>query len=93
MREGVLEGVFTFGKEAGLVEQVGGMELHQATLQALLRCLGNGLQQWKGHCHTKDSSALKQALRLGLQPIDARRQDGLHSRRHLQALESVLQQF
>src|SRR5262249_34247504 len=34
-------------------------------------------------------SGLEQALRLGLQPVDARRQDSLHSRWYLQALEGV----
>ena len=45
MREGVLEGVLVLGEETRLVEKFCGLEMRQAALQALLWCLGNGLQQ------------------------------------------------
>ena len=41
--QGVLKGVLALGKQAHLVEELGGLEAREATLQRLLRQLGNGL--------------------------------------------------
>ena len=41
--QGMLEGVFAFGEEPRLVEELGGLEVRQSTLQGLLRQIGNGL--------------------------------------------------
>src|SRR5262249_26977104 len=71
-------------------EKLSGLEMRQVVLQALFWCLGNGLEQGQGHFHANDSSGLEQALLFRWQAVDARRQDGLHGGRHLQALEGVL---
>ena len=43
MSQGVLEGVFRLGKEARLVEELGGLEVREAVLQCRLGQLGDGL--------------------------------------------------
>ena len=46
--QGVLEGVFVLREEAGLIQELGRLEVGQATVQSLLGQLGNGLQQGQG---------------------------------------------
>src|SRR4029453_5741268 len=41
--QGVLEGIHTLRKEAGLVEELGGLEVRQAMVQSVLGQLGNSL--------------------------------------------------
>ena len=48
MREGVLEGVFQLGEEAGLVEELRGLQVRQAAVQGGLGHLFNGLQECGG---------------------------------------------
>ena len=52
VRQGMLEGVFTLGEQARLVEELGGLELRQTTMQHLLRHPGDSIEQGKGHLHT-----------------------------------------
>ena len=65
MRQGVLEGVLTLGKEARLIEELGGLEVRQPAMQDLLGQLGNGLQQGEGHLRANHRSGLEQTLLLG----------------------------
>ena len=87
MGQGVLEGVVPLGEEARLVEELGRLQVRQAAMERLLGQLGNGLQQGQGHLGADDGGGLQQALVLRRQPVDACRQDRLHRRRHLQAVE------
>ena len=54
--QGMLEGVDTFGEEVRLIEELGGLEVREATVQCLLGHLGNCLQQRQGHLCTDDRS-------------------------------------
>ena len=49
VRQGVLEGVFALWEEAGLVQELSGLQMRQAAMQGILWQLGNGLQQGEGH--------------------------------------------
>ena len=48
VRQGMLEGVFRLGEQAGLIEELRRLEVRQAAVQRLLGQVGNGLQQGKG---------------------------------------------
>ena len=89
MREGVLEGVGTLGKQAGLVEELRRLEVRQAAVQRLVGRVSDGLQQRPGHLGANDRSGLEQAFVLRWQPIDARCQQRLHRGRHLQGIERL----
>ena len=83
VREGVLEGVLALGKEARLVEELGRLEVCQTPMQRRLGQLGNSLQQRQGYLRANHRGRLQQALLLGRQTVDARRQHRLHCGRHL----------
>jgi hypothetical protein len=78
MGEGVLEGVLVLGEEPCLVEELGALQGGQVMLEHRLRHVGNRVQQRPGHLHANDGRRLQQALLLGWQPVDTRRQHGLH---------------
>src|SRR5262249_46044923 len=79
------ESVLAVGKEPRLVEELGGLEVCEATMQIRFGQLGDGLQEGEGHFGPDDRGGLEEAFLLGWQPVDARRQHRLHRRRHLQA--------
>ena len=83
VRQGVLEGVLAFREEACLIEELGRLEVREATMQNLLRQFGNGLQQRQGYLDADDRRGLEQALLLRRQAVDACRQHYLHRGRHL----------
>ena len=87
--EGVLEGVLELGEEAGLVEELGGLQVAEAAAQLLLGQLRDGLQEGEGHLGADDGRGLEEPLLLGRQAVDARRQDGLHRGGDLQAVEGL----
>ena len=89
--EGVLEGVFEFGEEAGFVEELGGLQVAETAAQFLLGQLRDGLQEGEGHLSADDRRGLEEPLLLGRQAVDAGRQDGLHRGGDLQALEGLCQ--
>ena len=62
MRQGVLEGVFRLGKEARLVEELGGLESCEAALQGRLGQLGDGLQQGQRYLGADDRGGLEEAF-------------------------------
>jgi hypothetical protein len=63
--EGVFEGVFELGEEAGLVEELGGLQVAEPTTQLLLGQLPDGLQEGEGHLSADDRGGLKESLLLG----------------------------
>jgi hypothetical protein len=87
--QGVLEGVFRLGEEAGLVEELGSLQTHEPTAERLVRHLGDGLKQGEGHLRADDRGGLQQALLLRRESVDAGGQDGLHGRWHLQRLQGL----
>ena len=91
MGEGVLEGVLVLGKEARLVEELGALQGGQVTLEHRLGHVGNRVQQRQGHLRANHGSRLQEALLLGWQPVDARRQHRLHGGRDLDARQGLPQ--
>ena len=89
--EGVLEGVFVVGKQAGLIQELGRLEVREAAVQGVLGKLGDDLQQGQGHLSADDRRGLQQALLLGWQPVDAGGQHRLHRGRHLDGRECLRQ--
>jgi hypothetical protein len=83
VREGVLEGVLALWEEARFVQELGRLEVRQAAMQRRLGQLGNRLQQGQGDLRANDGDRLQEALFLGRQAVDARRQHRLHRGRHL----------
>ena len=82
--QGVLEGIDGHGHQAGLVEELGGLEVRQTLVEGRLRHLGDGLEQRHGHVHANDRGDLQEALRLRRQVVDARGQHRLHGGRQLE---------
>jgi len=62
MGQGVLEGVGRFGKEAHLVEELGGLEVCEAALQGRLGQLGDSLQQGQRYLSANDRGSLEEAF-------------------------------
>ena len=89
--EGVLEGVLALGEEPRLIEKLGGLQVGQAAVERLLGQLGNGLQQRQGHLGANHGSRLQEALLLGWQPVDARRQHRLHGGWYLDGRQGLPQ--
>ena len=91
VRQGVLEGVFRLGKQAGLVQELRRLEVCQATVQCRFRQVRNGPQQGKGHVHANHRSGLEQVLLLRRQAVDARCQHCLHRGRDLNRRQRLRQ--
>src|SRR5262245_28048914 len=83
----MLERVLQVGDQARLVEELSGPQVREALAQPVLAEFGDRLEQEKWHILTDYRSALEQALLVRREPVDACRQDRLHRRRHLRALE------
>jgi hypothetical protein len=79
MGQRVLERVFQIGKQAGLVEELGRLQVEEPATQLLLGELGNGEEEGEGHVLADDRGRLEKLLVLRLQSVDPRGQDGLHS--------------
>jgi hypothetical protein len=63
--EGVLEGIFKLGEEAGFVEELGGLQVAEAAAQLLLGQLKDGLSEGEGHLGADDRGGLEETLLLG----------------------------
>ena len=90
MGEGVLEGVLDLGEEAGLVEELGGLQMREA--QAEQASSGISAMAWRSARGTSvpmTAAACRRRFLLGWQPVDARRQDRLHRGRHLHARRAL----
>jgi hypothetical protein len=81
--ERVLERVLDVGEQPRLVQELRGLQLAERLRQRVLRHLRDGGEEGHRHVLADHGSGLEQALQLRAQPIDARRQDGLDRRRHL----------
>lgn len=79
----MLEGVLDLGEETRLVQELRGLERRQAAPEVLLGQLRDGLEQRQGHVLADHRGRLQEALVPGRQPVDPRRQDGLHRGRDL----------
>jgi hypothetical protein len=85
--ERVLEGVLGIGKEARLVEELGRLQLREPPPHRLLRGVRHRPEQHEGNVLADDRGRLEQRLVLHGEPVDARRQDHLHRRGHLDRLD------
>ena len=65
VRQGVREGELALGKQAGLIQEFGRLQVGETAVQLGLGQLGNGLQQWECHFMASDRSGLEEALVLG----------------------------
>ena len=91
MGERVLEGVREVRIEAGLVEELGGLERFESAAERLVREFGDRLEQRERDVLADDGGDLEEALVLGRQPVDARRQDRLDRGRNLDRLDRLRQ--
>jgi len=57
--QSVLEGVGQVGEQAGLVEELGGLQTRETLMQGLLRSVGDRLQQGPGHLGANDRGGLQ----------------------------------
>ena len=85
--ERVPEGVLEVGKEARFQHESTSLEVGETTSNVLLGLTGHRLKQRERHVVTDDSRRLEQALVLGRQAIDTRRQQALDAGRNLNGLE------
>jgi hypothetical protein len=64
VRQGMLEGVFRLGEQAGLIKKLRRLQVRQAAMQRRLGHIGNGSQQREGHVRAQHRSGLQQLLLL-----------------------------
>src|SRR2546422_1993962 len=83
----VLEGVLQLGEEPRLVEELRCLQPGEPLAKALLRLLGDRLQQRERHVLADDRCRLEQALVSGSESVDARGKDGLRRAGELPVLE------
>jgi hypothetical protein len=69
----VLESVLDLGEEAGLVEELAGLQMGEAQAEWFLRRFSNGLEERQRHLRADDGSGLQELFLLQGQPVDARR--------------------
>ena len=78
VHERVLEGVLEIRIEAGLVQELGGLQRFEAAAQGLFGHLGDRLEQGEWHVLAADDRGkLQEALVVGRQTVDARREHRL----------------
>ena len=63
--EGMGERVCQLGKQPGLIQKLGGLQVGETTVQLGLGHLGNGLQQGQGHLRADHGGGLEEPLLLG----------------------------
>ena len=91
MRERVLEGVLEIREQAGLVEQVGGLERFESATERVIWQLGDRLEQRERHVLAHDGSRLEQAFVLRGEPVDPRGENRLDRGRDLDRLDRLRQ--
>ena len=62
VRQGVLEGVFLLGEQAGLIQELCRLQMRQAAVQRRLGHIRNGPQQGEGHVRANHGSGLEQVF-------------------------------
>src|SRR4029453_14426559 len=78
----VLERVLEVREQPGFVEELGSLEVGQASAEILFRALGDGLEEHEWHVLANDGGSLEKPLVLRREPIDARGRDRLACRRY-----------
>jgi hypothetical protein len=87
--QGVFEGVFLFGEQAGLIQELSGLQLRQATVQPCLRQVSNSLEQQQGYLMANHRSSLQQVLLLRRQAVHACCEYSLYCGRYLNARQRL----
>ena len=87
VRQRVLERVLELGKQSRLVQELTGLEASEAAAAGFLVEAGHREQERERHVASDDRRRLQQALVVSGEPIDARREDRLHRRRHPYGVE------
>ena len=87
--QGVLEGVLDVGEQARLVEELGGLEPGEALGQRVGGSSGDACEHGHWDVGADHRGGLEQRLVLWRQPVDARRQDRLHRRRHVDGVRGL----
>ena len=64
VRQGMLEGVFRLGEQAGLIQELRRLQVRQAAVQRRLGHVRNGPQQGEGHVRANHGGGLEQAFLL-----------------------------
>src|SRR5262249_27229986 len=76
--EGMLEGVLALGEKARLIEELSGLYVGKAAVEALRGHLDDGLQQGQWYFMANHGGSLQEALGLGWQPVNACGKHSLH---------------
>ena len=79
----VLEGVFQFWEQAGLVQELRRLQAFEQAAQRIFILVDDCLEQGKRHFAANHGSRLQQPLLFRREPVDARGKHCLHGRRHL----------
>jgi hypothetical protein len=59
------EGIDVLGKKACLIEELGSLQVCEATMQRLFGDIGNRMEEGEGQLGTNDRRGLQELLRLG----------------------------
>ena len=89
--QGMLEGVLEVRKDAGLVEELRGLQAADGGVQLILGVLGNRLEQRKRHVLPDHRRRLENGLVPRRQPVDTGGQHGLHCGRDLDRWQRLRQ--
>src|SRR5262249_38618017 len=89
--ECMLEGVLDLRQEAGLVDELRGLETPERRVQLVRAGFGNSLQQDEGNVLADDRGRLEKSLILGGKPVDSSSEDGLNRAWHLDLCRCLTQ--
>ena len=89
LRQRVLERVLRIGKEAGLIEKLPGLQKRELAAHALLRLIGDGVEQDERDVLSDNGGRLQQLLLRRWEPVDPGGQDGLDRGRNMNSVEGV----
>jgi hypothetical protein len=85
----MFEREFALGEQPGLVEELRGLQVGKTAVQVRFGQFGNGLHQRQGHFIANHRGSLEQALLLGRQSVNTRRQHRLHGGRDLDGWQDL----
>ncbi|MGH7303655.1 MAG: hypothetical protein ACRELZ_10215, partial [Candidatus Rokuibacteriota bacterium] len=88
-RERMLEAVFEVWKEARFVEQLGGLEVGEASPKVGFTLVGHCLKQRERYAMADDRRCLEQTFSLDGQPVDARGQNRVNAGRNLDGVDGL----
>ncbi len=87
--QGVLERVLGVGEEASLVQELGRLETGESERDPVLIDAAHALEQGQGYVLPHDGGGLKELLVLGVEAVDAGRENGVDRGRHLEARDGT----